>query len=338
MERRRVLVITFLAIVIVRPSFSFEKLWKLFLFGFTLNLAFILPVCIFNSLTKLFDCNNNSTNTTTIHSHRIPNALILCFEFVCKFLLDIFKALLSSHSHNSFGCTAATTTRAQRRRTSTRKDCLVCTDTKNIAPVLPCGHDGDICSDCVLRHASNLVHSNRTAQVNCLLSECAAVYTADDIRAHGGDELAREMESVQTTQAIEQMPNFRWCSRPGCDSGQIHDDVNGTVMMMTCDKCGAQTCTHHRAEWHTGMTCKQYDKKLKWIRMGGRLRGMMSLSRRKNGREVNMNKVMKTMKIKACPKCGQGVQKNGGCDHVSCSFCAFYLFIYVYFCILKPNI
>lgn len=322
--------IAFLLLFIARPWFVVTILWRLFLVVLVLSLVFLLLGYLFiwlsiEALIEIFGGNNNSRNTNTTHGHFLLDIFALWFELIPSFLLGFFKGLFTSLSDTDSG-RSATTTRAQHRRAFTRKDCLVCTDTKDIAPMLPCGHDGDICSECVLRHASNCVHSNRTAQVNCLFHDCGAVYTADDIRTYGDDELAREMESVQATQAIEQMSNFRWCYRPGCGSGQVHDDVNGTVVMMTCVKCGAQTCTHHRAEWHAGMTCKQYDRKLKWMRMGGRVRNLVSLNRsRKDGSEVNMKKVMKTMQIKSCPKCGQGVQKNGGCDHVSCFCCNIYL-------------
>lgn len=207
----------------------------------------------------------------------------------------------------------------QPRLDLTLNECLVCTDIKEIVSVLPCGHDANICSDCVLRHLSNQVNSNRTTHVNCLLHECREMYNSEHVRKHGGIELAREMESVQSVQAIEQMPNFRRCHRAECGSGQLHDDFGGTLTIMNCIKCSAQTCTYHQMEWHTGMTCKEYDRKMKRMRRRGWMRRMVLLmhSRKDDVGEVSIDKVMKKMLIKACPKCGQGVQKNGGCNHVS---------------------
>lgn len=198
--------------------------------------------------------------------------------------------------------------------------------------MLPCGHDGDICSDCVLRHASTQIRSNRSPRVKCMLTDCTAVYTAENIRAHGGQELASEMESLQSRWAIEQMPNFRWCLRSGCGSGQIHDDEEGNSVIMKCVECGTRTCTYHGVEWHEGMTCKQYDRKLSWLRFLWKVLRLLRLEWTVDWGNLNLAVALRDMDIKPCPKCGQGVQKNGGCDHVSWFYSNIYICFSIYSC------
>lgn len=284
-----------------------------------------------NSSTKIhFSTKTAVQNTETINAIPIlfsaSNPDLGSYEMHDENNADVHDLHMSPiEAKRNLGCSmernATHIRKSKASGPSLRKTCMVCTETRDIlGHVLPCGHDSEFCSECVIRHVSDIVRSTQRTHVNCLHHGCTQVYSGEDIRKYdGGAALATEMEMIQSRQVIKQMPNFQWCSRDGCPSGQLHDDFNGTFMIMTCITCGALTCTHHQTPWHTGMTCRQYDRKLRWIRMRGKIRKMMSRMCFSNtNRKVDFEKVMKKMRIKRCPKCGQGVQKIGGCDHVSC--------------------
>ena len=95
-----------------------------------------------------------------------------------------------------------------------------------------------------------------------------------------------------------QEESFLWCAWPGCESGQVHVQMH-QAPIMTCTKCKRKTCFTHRCPWHADKTCEQYDQDAAKREAG-------ALQQALNGR------------MKPCPQCRQGIEKNHGCDHMTC--------------------
>jgi IBR domain, a half RING-finger domain len=104
--------------------------------------------------------------------------------------------------------------------------------------------------------------------------------------------------------AFRDMPNFAMCLGPGCDSGQIHETGHAQPI-MTCTICQFKTCFTHKMPWHKGQTCAQYDFQRK----------------ERMEQEAASEKLIARI-TKKCPnpKCGHGIEKKGGCDHMTCKF------------------
>jgi E3 ubiquitin-protein ligase RNF14 len=85
----------------------------------------------------------------------------------------------------------------------------------------------------------------------------------------------------------------RWCAHPGCGEGLLHEGGAGSPV-ITCPSCRRRTCFNHRGPFHDGQTCEQHDRAaaadLAWFKAHA----------------------------KRCPRCGEGIQKQGGCDHMTC--------------------
>merc|ERR1711988_1305222 len=82
-----------------------------------------------------------------------------------------------------------------------------------------------------------------------------------------------------------------------------HHDWNGPGAdqnpIMTCHHCRHRTCYRHRTARHCGKTCAMYDAD-----MG-------------ESEEAQLVQWMEE-NAKRCPKCGEGIEKNEGCDHMTC--------------------
>lgn len=93
------------------------------------------------------------------------------------------------------------------------------------------------------------------------------------------------------------------CLSPGCGSGQIHTGGDAQPI-MTC-KCGFKTCYTHKMPWHSDQTCAEYDAERK---------------ERMEQEAASEKFITENLAAKICPNiaCGARIQKNGGCDHMSC--------------------
>lgn len=108
-------------------------------------------------------------------------------------------------------------------------------------------------------------------------------------------------------EAMSQMPGFKTCRAPGCRSGQIHWEGKAQPI-MTCNGCGHKTCVMHDVEWHAGMTCTEWDEQ-----------ASLAQARRP---EQAANEEYLAAETKPCPNpaCARPIEKNGGCQHMTCEF------------------
>src|SRR5213083_1377591 len=67
-------------------------------------------------------------------------------------------------------------------------------------------------------------------------------------------------DDLSAREALNDDPNFRWCRRAGCRSGQIHEHgADGNI--FRCFACGFKVCVVHEDTWHEGETCEEHDYK-----------------------------------------------------------------------------
>lgn len=102
--------------------------------------------------------------------------------------------------------------------------------------------------------------------------------------------------------AINAMPDYVWCLRPGCGAGQIHSTPG--VPIFKCGACGFLQCVKHEVPWHDGQSCRAYDRK------GPRFK---IITEKASSAQVRSTS-------KTCPgiNCGAKIFRSGGCDHMTC--------------------
>ena len=113
---------------------------------------------------------------------------------------------------------------------------------------------------------------------------------------------------MSTRRALEQnFFNFRWCLGPSCGFGQDHPDDSSEQPIIVCSACGFVACFKHNVPWHKNETYAEYDRRVK----AGR-----------ESQELKSEKAVKKI-AKRCPGCQRYINKNGGCNHMSCEYCFF---------------
>lgn len=111
--------------------------------------------------------------------------------------------------------------------------------------------------------------------------------------------------------ALNDVPGYFSCHSASCDYGHIHDDQGANDNIWRCQNpaCNALICTLHEVPFHTGETCAQYDERL--------------ATAKRSRTEDTASEDMVARSSKPCPgpDCGRRIEKNGGCDHMTCELC-----------------
>ncbi len=163
-----------------------------------------------------------------------------------------------------------------------------------------------ICDECIYQHIQQAFQNILTDDVRCPELDCGIKYEYDTVKniLHSNDniKLFNRYDQFLVRLHLEQMDEFIWCSNPKCAMGQLNDggDSNNIV---TCIRCRQKTCFTHKIAWHQGLTCEEYDltidnnlqSSLQWI----------------------------TQNTKECPNCHFRIEKNDGCDHMTCIKCQY---------------
>ncbi|KAF2205923.1 hypothetical protein GQ43DRAFT_361380 [Delitschia confertaspora ATCC 74209] len=196
---------------------------------------------------------------------------------------------------------------------TTTRDCAVCSDATPIPefPALPdCQHEPETCASCYRSWIESEVNSKSWNEIKCPGHKCNTILQHCHVQQYAAPEVYEKFDHLSAISALNSDPNFRWCSARNCQSGQIHiSGVEGNI--FTCVSCGHRVCVIHNNIWHEDETCEEYD-----YRTSGKK------ERDQNRQEAASAKKIKEL-TKKCPgkRCGWGIEKNEGCDHMTCSKC-----------------
>ncbi|KAJ7490840.1 hypothetical protein FB451DRAFT_1221226 [Mycena latifolia] len=93
--------------------------------------------------------------------------------------------------------------------------------------------------------------------------------------------------------------DFCYCPSPDCEMVYRPSGVGSSFQ---CPSCLIQICPACKVEYHEGISCAEHQDNLTG--------GLAALAkwREKNG-------------VKQCPNCHVDIEKNGGCNHMTCFFC-----------------
>lgn len=162
-----------------------------------------------------------------------------------------------------------------------------------------------ICEGCLASYLQEQIRGKcDILNLPCLCtsgSKCPVKLGFAHVRKYALKEIFEQYDDLLSRRLLESQDEFIWCSAKGCGSGQLHasQDLHPIVR---CYACSARTCFTHGCTWHQGRTCAQYDQD------AGQSEEVALLQLLENSSST----------IKKCPQCHQGIQKNDGCDHMTC--------------------
>lgn len=162
-----------------------------------------------------------------------------------------------------------------------------------------CGHC--FCNNCWTEHFMVKINEGQSRRIRCMAHKCNAICDEAVVRnlvSKRHPDMAEKFDRFLLESYIEDNKRVKWCpSAPHCGNAiRIEDDE---FCEVECS-CGLQFCFSCLSEAHSPCSCLMWE--------------LWAKKCRDESETVNWI----TAHTKTCPKCHKPVEKNGGCNLVSC--------------------
>ncbi|XP_019645634.1 PREDICTED: E3 ubiquitin-protein ligase RNF14-like [Branchiostoma belcheri] len=227
------------------------------------------------------------------------------------------------------------------------QECGICFDSKLGAEFFlmsECRHF--FCHECVAGYCQIHVKDGTVQQISCPDEGCDGSLPPGVIRQVLGDEEYERWESLLLQKTLDTMDDVVWC--PRCNNVVIRDSDQDSKLAQ-CGSCLFCFCTSCGDAWHQSRECKSVEEKLKDLteQLLGDKAGEIGegteeeiLAAAKNVRDpkVLMNKAQLISRLRAerlskvtitkttkrCPNCKTNIEKEAGCNKMTCAQCGTY--------------
>ncbi|KAJ7945984.1 RBR-type E3 ubiquitin transferase [Quillaja saponaria] len=171
---------------------------------------------------------------------------------------------------------------------------------------MDCGHC--FCNNCWTEHFIVKISEGQSKRIRCMAHKCNAICDEAIVRklvSKKKPNMAEKFDRFLLESYIDDNKRVQWCpSTPHCGNAiRVEDD---DLCEVECS-CGLQFCFSCLSQAHSPCSCLMWEL---WA---------------KKCKDESETVNWMTVHTKPCPKCHKPVEKNGGCNLVSCicgqSFC-----------------
>jgi len=195
--------------------------------------------------------------------------------------------------------------------------CGICLDEKSALDCVRfsvCTHT--FCKECLTGYFESLMSEGGSSALCCPEPSCRQAVTPSEVQTLLPESLYERYEKQQLQTGLDSMRDVVWC--PRCEYPAFLIDGEGSSL-ANCGCCGFAFCTECRLAWHGLAPCANLATR--WRQADDR--GKAAL-REKYGERV-IEEVESSEWVldntKRCPNCYTSVEKNGGCNHITCRKC-----------------
>ncbi|CAD8212600.1 unnamed protein product [Paramecium octaurelia] len=172
------------------------------------------------------------------------------------------------------------------------KICPICSSSfEKIVRLLECEHK--FCTSCYKEYLENKIKVAKINNITCLQEGCTIIFSEDIIKQLVSEQKFQQYLVFKRKYEIENDPNKKWCPAQGCDRF-IEKDSKANIVQC---QCGSLVCFNCGQLAHQGMLCE-------------------------DAIQGDFKQALVKYLIKYCPKCKSHIQKNAGCNHMTCN-CSF---------------
>ena len=186
---------------------------------------------------------------------------------------------------------------------SSTLECEVCMDDlcQDDVANLACNHV--FCKGCLKDSILENIN-NRIVDIKCPGENCEQLLSFDDILyVLADEELKSKFLRLFSQSYVDNNKNTAWCPGTDCEIAfrckEFHNNYN-----VECSK-GHKSCFNCQGTWHDPLDCDMLKKWLKKCQDDSETANWISAN------------------TKECPKCYAQIEKNGGCNHMTCSKCKY---------------
>lgn len=184
-----------------------------------------------------------------------------------------------------------------------KEECGVCLDIlpRQRLSWLPCTHS--FCKDCWLSHIENTVNEGMSDGVKCMANGCNLNCPKDFIEQFltANLDLLHKFRKRHRSLCISAHFQLRFCI--GADCQMVMTAEVPKARLVECKKCQSAFCFECGNNYHSPIDCETITKWLTKCRDDSETANYICAN------------------TKSCPQCHICIEKNGGCNHITCWKC-----------------
>lgn len=187
-----------------------------------------------------------------------------------------------------------------------KRQCEICMDEDGFDESemisMPCGHE--FCEICWEGYMINALEKGpQCIRETCPMAGCSELITETEV-CRAAPALLPKFEEYQLRSFVDTYRMTRWCPGPGCGECALAKDADAAgANVASCDTCQTSFCFKCGEEPHAPVACEVLTK---W-------------QEKCRNESETANWILAN--TKPCPKCSSRIEKNQGCNHMTCSSC-----------------
>ncbi|KAH7322868.1 RING-5 [Stachybotrys elegans] len=185
---------------------------------------------------------------------------------------------------------------------------ICCEDEEGLQSfAMKCGHR--YCVDCYRHYLTQKIRDEgEAARIQCPSDGCGRILDSRSLDLLVTADLTDRYQELLNRTYVEDKDIFKWCPAPDCpnaiECGIKKKDLDKTVPSVEC-RCGYRFCFGCPNPDHQPAPCALVKKWLKKCADDSETANWISAN------------------TKECPKCNSTIEKNGGCNHMTCRKCKY---------------
>ncbi|KAH0538523.1 hypothetical protein FGG08_004910 [Glutinoglossum americanum] len=170
---------------------------------------------------------------------------------------------------------------------------------------MKCGHR--FCVDCYRQYLTQKIKDEgEAARIQCPKEGCSRIVDSKSLDLMVPGDLHERYQVLLTRTYVDDKENLKWCPAPNCEyaveCGIKKRQLNQIVPSVQCT-CSHSFCFGCTLNEHQPTPCSLVKKWLKKCEDDSETANWISAN------------------TKECPECGSTIEKNGGCNHMTCRKC-----------------